>query len=164
MCAQETITTDTDVLDMANSWSGWADAMIVGSGTAAGTHSLILKALASTGCPTWQARADASPSSPIVVWCYTSDRGSDQVAFENMTTLTRNCFNDAAAGRTFGPEGRPYIKWCPQKEVTMFLVLEEYVDSGMSDTKQSRDIFKKNEGEEEAGAAGDLRRVCLQAR
>ena len=55
--------------------------MIVGKGTAAGTHALLLKALASTGCPTWQARRDASPRSPIVVWCYTSDRGSDQVLF-----------------------------------------------------------------------------------
>ena len=66
---------------MAHSWSGWADTMIVGKGTAAGTHALLLKALASTGCPTWQARRDASPRSPIVVWCYTSDRGSDQVLF-----------------------------------------------------------------------------------
>ena len=76
------------------------------------------------------------------------DDGGDQCAFVNMKNVSKNCFSWLAAGKTFGHANKPYVKWCPQREAVVFLVLEEGASLRNTEAHTDKITYKKRKKED----------------
>ena len=71
------------------------------------------------------------------------DEGGDQCAFATMTRVAKNCFKWYGEGKRFGPQKKPFVKWCGQREAIQLFLLEESASMGSTDRWVDKESYRK---------------------